>query len=213
MKGYDKGTVCFDTLTVVGREFVSSQNPLSTCYWDYAFSASCVMDRDPPKKKSKGIEHYVYDWTGHLNLGMDGRRVHLHNMDFDTGLVEQEAKLQLLHDTLKEFIKLYKDWGKVEKREPVAVKHWLNPPSSRFTGMVAYSIAADGTGTVSIGDCHNTIVIWVYASYKQAGVKDTYTAKIIKQIDEYAKGAAKAIGAIQQLRKFFEREVFDVSEK
>lgn len=213
MRNYDKGNVCFDTLTVVGREFVASANSLATCYWDYAFSVDCVMDRDQPKKKSKGIEHYVYDWTGHLNIGMDNKRVHLHNMDDDVGLVNQEAKLQLLHDTLKEFLKLYKDWGKVEKRKPVVVKHWLNPPESRYTGMVSYSMAADGTGTVSIGDCQNTIVIWVYMPYKQNGGKDTYVSKIVKQIDEYAKGASKAIGAIQQLRKFFEREVFDVSEK
>lgn len=214
MRNYDKGNVCFDTLTVVGREFFSSVNPLATCYWDYAFSVNCVMDRHPPKGKTKGIEHYVYDWTGHLNIGTDNKRIHLHNMDDDVGLVAQEGKLQLLHDTLKEFLKLYKDWGKVEKRKPVVVKHWLNPPESHYTGMVSYSITAHGSGTVSIGDCHNTIVFWLDAPLKQAiTAKNTYVPKVVKQIEDLTKGTGKAVGAIQQLRKFFEREVFDVSEK
>lgn len=212
MKNYDKGTVCFDMITVMGREFVTNPNPLSTCYWDYAFSATCVMDPTKPKKK-KGVEHYMYGWGGHLNIGIDGKRVHLHNIDDDYGLIKQESKLLLLHDTLKEFIKLYKDWGKEENREAVAVKHWLNPPDSRYTGMVSYSLAADGTGQVSIGDCHNTIVIWVYMPWRQNSSRDSHDHKIIKQIEDLAKGASKAVGAIQQLRKFFEREVFDVAEK
>jgi len=212
MKGYDKGTVCFDTLTVLGREFVTNPNPLSTCYWDYVFTANCMLDGTKPKKKG-GIEHYMYGWAGHLNIGVDGKRVHLHNMDDDVGLINQEAKLQLLHDTLKEFIKNYKEWAKEENRMPLSIKHWLNPPDSRFTGMVSYSLAADGTGTVSIGDCHNTIVIWVYIPYKSVSAKDGYSQKIIKQIEELAKGASRAVAAIKQLRKFFEREVFDSPEK
>lgn len=211
MKGYDKGNVAFDNLTVVGREFISSPNPLATSYWDYAFSVTCMVDDAPRKKKDP--ESYVYSWGGHLNIGVDTSRIHLHNMEEDVGLVNQEAKFQLLHDTLKEFIKLYKDWGKVEKRDPIAVKHWLNPLDSRFTGMVSYSLAADGTGTVSIADCHKTIVLWVYIPYKQVTAKDGYSNKVIKQIEELAKGAGKAVTAIQQLRKFFEREVFDANEK
>ena len=209
MKKYGEGTVCFDNLVVLGKEFTSDPNPLSTSYWDYCFSVACVINGLKRRKKGDP-EQYIYEWGGHLNIGVGNVKIHLHNIDGDVGLVKQEAKLQLLHDTLKEVVKLYKTWGK-EPRKPVSVRHWLNPADSRYTGMVAYSMAADGTGTVSLGDCHKTIVIWL--PFPSGNSKDGYSAKIIKQVEDIAKGAAKAIGGIQQLRKFFEREVFDVSEK
>lgn len=209
MNKYGEGSVLFDNLVVLGKEFTTDPNPLSTSYWDYCFSVSCAING--LKKRKKGApEEYLYDWTGHLNIGVGNVKIHLHNIDGDVGLVKQEAKLQLLQDTLKECIKLYKTWGK-EPKDPVNVKLWLNPEDSRYTGLVAYSIAADGTGTVSIGDCHKTIVIWLYVPY--TGSKDGYTTKLIKQVEDIGKGAGKAIAGIQQLRKFFEREVFDVSEK
>jgi hypothetical protein len=207
MKGYDKGTVCFDQLTVIGREFVSTTNPLATSYWDYCFTASCRISDE--KRKKGAPENYNYSWDGHLNIGIDGVRVHLHNIDDDVGLVKQESKLQLLQDTLKEFLKLYKGWGKEEK-DPVVAKHWLNPEDSRYTGLVSYNLERNGTGSVSIGDCHKTIVIWVPVPY--AGRHDLAN-RSAKQIDELVKGVGKAIAAIHQLRKFFEREVFDAAEK
>lgn len=209
MNKHGEGTVCFDNIVVLGKEFTSDPNPLSTSYWDYCFSAAAVIN--PAKKRKKGDpEEYTYDWSGHLNIGVGNVKIHLHNIDGDVSLVKQEAKLQLLQDTFKEFIKLYKGWGK-EPKKPVNVRRWLNPEDSRYTGMVAYNIAADGTSTLSFADCHKTIVIWL--PFTEGGTRDAYGAKLVKQVEDLAKGVGKAITGIHQLRKFFEREVFDVSEK
>lgn len=208
MKKFGEGQVCFDNLVVMGKDFTTDPNPLSTSYWDYCFSVGCVINGTKKRKKG-GPEEYIYDWAGHLNIGVGNIKIHLHNIDGDVGLVKQEAKLQMLQDRIKELVKLYKSWGK-EPKEPVHVRQWLNPEDSRYTGMVAYSMAADGTGTLSFGDCHKTIVIWL--PFPGGNAKDGYSGKIIKQIEDIAKGVGKAITGIQQLRKFFERE-FDVSEK
>lgn len=209
MLKYDKGGVLFDRLTVMGREFVTTTDPLETCYWDYIFEVSPYLSKEPKKKKADPV--YDYNWGGHINIGVDKSKIHLHAMEDDYGLVHQEAKLKIIQDTIKEFIKLYKGWGKEEK-EPVAVRKWLNPEESHFTGKVAYHLNKNGSGGFSIGDCHKTIVIWVYLPFSMVGPKNEFQ-RVIKQLEEIAKGAGKAIGAIQQLRKFFERELTDTTEK
>jgi hypothetical protein len=206
-KEYEEGTVVFDPLMVVGKDFVSGSG-IDTHYFDYAYTVTPVMSQ---KKRKKGDpEHFRYDWNGYLNIGLK-YRIHLHNIEPDVGLVEQEAKLQLLKDTLDEFLKEFRARLKTPGKKDLVVKNWLNPETSRYTSFAAYNLDKNGNGSFSISDCHKSNVIWVYTVRDDSGKVrgGHYSTKEIQTLEEVSKGVGKSIRAIQQLRKFFEREVLD----
>lgn len=208
-KEYEEGNVLFDPLTVMGKDFIISDS-FNTRYFDYAYSVEAALSKE--KRKKGDPERYNYFWGGHINLGLEVK-LHLHNLEPDPGLVQQEAKLTTLKDTIDEFVKEFKVRLKAIGKKDLHVKRWLNPPDTRYTSYVAYSLLKDGEGSISISDCHRSNVDWVYIFRDDNGKVRSHSNKVIQSLEELSKGLGKSIKAIQQLRKFFEREVFDVSEK
>ena len=214
MKGYDKGTVCFDQLIVMGREFFASRYGPYPSFYDYVFSVNPYMST--LKKRKKGDpEHYLYEWSGYINICCEGKSIHLHNVDGDIKLLKQEAKIALLKQTIEEFLKELKAWSKDPDRKEVFVRKWLNPDDSRYTGYVTYHFEKNGAASLSFADCHKSIITWVYSHTDENNVplKNNVDKALVKHLEELCKGLGKAISAIQNLRKFFEREVFDANEK
>lgn len=206
-KEYAEGNVLFDPLMVVGKDFISSPG-VQTHYFDYAYNVTPLISR---KKRKKGDpEHYDYEWSGYLNIGL-AVRLHIHNIEPDVGLVKQEEKLVVLKETIDEFIKEFKARLKEVGKKDLHIKKWLNPPDSRYTSYVAYNLDKSGAGSVSISDCHRTNIIWVYMSRDDNGKVrgQQYSTKEIQTLEELSKGIGRSIKAVQQVRKFFEREVFD----
>lgn len=216
-KEYEKGTVLFDRITVLGKDFLFGDKR-SINYYGYAVEVTPYLDRDVKRKKGEP-EQYCYSWSGHININL-GRKIHLHSHDCpmdknDIGLVDFENKLELLKETINEFIKEYKARLKEPAKKDVSVKKWLNDPNNRFTSYVAYFLDKEGTGTISFSSCDSVQLIWVFVDKDLKGkiYKDQSSNIEIKGLEELCKGISKATNAIKQLRKFFEREVFDVTEK
>lgn len=210
-KEYEEGNVVFDPIMVVGKDFISGSG-VDTHYFDYVFSVTPMMSQ---KKRKKGDpEHFNYVWSGYLNIGLK-HRIHLHNIEPDVGLVQQEGKLQLLKDTLDGFLKEFKARLKVPGKKDLTVKNWLNPETSRYTSYVAYNLDKNGNGCISISDCHKTNIIWVYTVRDDNGKVrgQHYSTKEIQTLEELSKGVGRSVKAVQQIRKFFEREVLETTSE
>lgn len=216
-KEYEKGTVLFDRITVMGKDFLpSSKN--ANHYYGYVVEVNPYLNKDVKRKKGDP-EQYDYNWNGHININL-GRKVHLHSHDIpmdknDIGLVDFENKLVLFKETIKDFIKEYKARLKEPAKKDVTVKKWLNNPNDRFTSYIAYFLDKEGSGTISFSSCDTIQLIWIFVDRDEKGkaYKDQLSFVEIKAFEELCKGIDKNINAIKQLRKFFEREVFDVTEK
>lgn len=207
VKPYKDGSVLFDPLLVIGKEFISSCG-IQTHYYDYSFGVTPFLSA--AKRKKGAPEHYEYDWSGYINIGLDAR-MHIHNQDNDIGLFLTETKFQLLKDSLEDFVKEFKTRMKTPAKKQVSVKTWLNPMDSRFTGYISYNLDENGNGNLSISDCHKANVMWFYVTRDDAGrVRGKgWSSREVQVVEDLIKGINKAIKGIQSLRKFFEREVTD----
>lgn len=212
MDKYTKGTVKFDNLLVMGRDFVDPAYKADTGFYDYAFSVEAYTDwADPPKKGKPKAEVVHYAWTGHINICVGSARIHLHSPDHDYGLVKQEKKLALLKEKLDHFVAEYKKRIKTPAKKHLVERTWLNEGNTHFTGYTSSKLDENGDGLFVIADCHKAIHWWVYVWLDDKGkiVKDTSRDKLIKQLEDLSKGLGKALKAIDQLRKFFDRELDD----
>ena len=209
MSKYTKGTVNFDTLIVMGKDFIHPPYKSYTNAFEYAFEVKPFMSKGKPKKSEP--EKYDYKWSGHFNLIMNSLRIHLHQPDDDHGLVDQEQKLSMAKEKLDFFLKEIKTRYKTPAKDSMQERHWLNKLDSGYTGYVALNIDKEGGGTFSIADCHKSIIYWCDVWFdpvtNKASKKDEPRDNTIKSLEGLSKGLGKAIKAIQELRKFFEREL------
>jgi hypothetical protein len=165
-------------------------------------------------KKGQPID-YRYVWEGHFNLIFNGTRIHLHSQAEDRGLEKQEEKLQLAKDKLDFFLKQIKLRYKTPAKKFIRERHWLNDIASGYTGYVSINIDEIGGGTFALADCHKSIMVWcdVWLDDKgQAVKKDPSRDQAIKSLESISKSLGRAIKAIQELRKFFQRELENPNE-
>lgn len=207
MDNLAKGSVKFDPLLVIGRDFIPPVWKQDTGFYDYAVGVNAYVAEEKPKKGKDLV--YTYHWTGHINICIGAARIHLHNQLDDAGLFKQEAKMLKIKEALEAFIKEHKARLKTAGKKDLNVREWLNNGDSHYTGYYMYQLRKDGGGMFGVADCHKTLHWWIDAWYNEKGKlePDESRDKSIKQMDTLAKGLGKAIGAIQQLRKFFEREL------
>lgn len=212
MDKYAKGTVKFDNLLVMGRDFLEGAYKTDTGFYDYAFSVVSIADfSETPKKSKVKSEVIQYHWMGHINICVGSARIHLHSPDHDHGLVKQEKKLSLLKEKLDQFVTEYKKRIKTPAKKALVERTWLNDGNSHFTGYTSSKLDENGDGVFVVADCHKAIHWWLYVWLDEKGkiVKDESRDKTIKQLEDLSKGLGKALKAIDQLRKFFDRELDD----
>lgn len=208
MENLGKGSIKFDPLLVMGRDFIPPVWQQDTGFYDYAFGVNAYVADDQPKKKQDLV--YVYNWTGHINICLGSARIHLHNPENDVGLVGQEEKMLKIKGALELFLKEHKARLKTPGKKDLNVREWLNNgEGTHYTGYLMYQLRKDGGGMFGVADCHKTLHWWIDVWRDEKGKLqvDDSREKTLKQMDTLAKGLGKAIAAIQQLRKFFEREM------
>lgn len=207
MENLAKGSVKFDPLLVIGRDWLPSIYNSDPAFYDYAFGVSAIVAEDKPKKGKDLV--YNYHWTGHLNIGLASARIHLHNVNCDVGCQEIEKKLVLVKEQIDAFIKEHKARLKTPAKKELNVRQWLNPANTHYTGYISYQLREDGGGMLVLADCSRSLhwYLDVWRDEKGKLQDQEYLEKTLKQVDSLSKGINKAIGAIQQLRKFFEREM------
>lgn len=203
-----KGTVKFDTLTVMGRDFIPPVYNHDTGFYDYAFSVEAFVSNHKPKK-GQGDLIYGYLWSGHINICLGSARVHLHNREGDFGLAAMEEKLNIVKDNIDFFLKEHKARIKTPAKKVLNHRVWLNGADTRYTGHTAYELQENGSGVYSIADCHKAIQWWVDVYHNPNGklMADPSREKTLAQLEVLSKGLDKAVKAIIGLRKFFEREL------
>jgi hypothetical protein len=208
MDNYKDGTVLFDRITVLGRDFVHPPHRDQLCAFDFAFSVKPHMSKAKTKKGAP--VKYEYEWEGHFNLTVGASRIRLHNWHPDNGLLEFEAKLTMIKEKIDLFLKEIKTRLKSNAKEHHSERHWLNKPETNYTGYLAFNADKEGGGAFSIADCHRTVVIWFEVCVDQNGKvlgNDRLRTDSIKCLESMGKGFTRAIKAIQELRKFFAREL------
>jgi hypothetical protein len=213
MSKYTKGTVNFDPLIVLGKDFLHGPYKSATTAFEYAFEVKPFLSK--AKQKKGEPEKYDYTWSGHFNLIMNSIRIHLHQPADDHGLVDQEQKLNMAKEKLDFFLKEIKTRYKTPAKGSMQERHWLNKLDSGYTGYVALNIDENGGGTFSIADCHKTIIYWCDVWLDPLGKpmkSDDARTNTIKSLEGLSKGLGRAIKAIQELRKFFERELESTSD-
>jgi len=213
----EKGSITFENLLVLGRDFLPSTWRNDISFFDYAFSVEAhpeyLTDEEKKKRKKKKDTStlYNYHWTGHFNLGVGNTRIHLHNATTDVGLVKMEEKLLLARSKLDTFLAEYKKRIKKLADNELTDRTWLNEEGSHYTGHVTYKLDKFGSGHFAIADCHRTIHWWVDALWVNddgsPSKHDKQRQKTIKALEGFGKGLDKAVRAIQELRKFFNREL------
>lgn len=207
MDNYKDGTVTFDRITVLGKDFVSGSYKDDLAVYNFAFDVNPYIVGG--KKKKGGAETYEYRWEGFFNMVFNSIRIRLHPVDGDVGLVEMEKKLELLKEKMLFFVKELKARRKVNAKKDLFDKQWLNKPDCPYSGYVHSTIYKDGSGTLAVADCHKAIHWWcdVYADGKGKPIFDEHYERSMRSIEEFARGLGKACKAIQELRKFFAREL------
>lgn len=199
------GTVNFDPLTVFGRDFMTSVHKADLNAFDYAFSVKPHLSNE--KRKKDAPQTYTYHWTGHFNLLADKTRIHLHNPSQDPGLYRQERKMQLIKEQVDFYIAETKRRLKKEGDKELNLKLWLNDETSKYTGYIFYSIEKDGSGKFAIADCHRSIYFWIDNWQVRMPEDDRNRNKTLKLMEDLSKGLNKALKAVAELRKFFDREL------
>ena len=209
MPNYAEGTVNFDQITVMSKEFIVGSHRLDVAYYDYVLEVHPVIS---PKRRKKGEpELYNYHWSGHLNIGKNSSRIHLHPKDGDIGLVEFEQKVAVLRDKIQFFLDEQNARFKTPAKKALTDRTWLNDGDTHYTGYVAIHLDKNGCGTLAFADCHRSLVYWV-GSYMVdddtvVDKKDPATKAAQKHLKELVAGLTKVIKAIQTTRSFFEREL------
>jgi len=225
MEKQRQGTVMFETILVMGRDFLPPEYRETTGFFDYALSVEAYFDTAPRKrivvlingveKKEKVKEgtKVNYHWSGHFNLTQSRTRVHLHNPEGDVGLYKLEAKLKLLRQHLNTFLSEHKTRSKKPAKDELIVKKWLNEGETHFTGHVTYKLDRRGNGHFAFADCHRALHWWVDLYHDEDGKPDKhsyeYVGKTLKTLETIGKGIDKSLKGIEDLRKFFERELED----
>lgn len=202
MKG---GTVNFDPLTVFGRDFMTSVHKADLNAFDYAFSVKPHLSN--AKRKKDEPQQYTYHWSGHFNLLADKTRIHLHNPSIDPGLYRQERKMLLIKEHVDFYVAETKRRLKKANDKELNEKLWLNDEAAKYTGYIFYTIEQDGSGKFAIADCHRSIYFWVDHWAVKMPEDDLTRTKTLKLMEDLSKGLGRAIKAVQELRKFFEREL------
>jgi hypothetical protein len=208
MENYKDGTVSFDRITVLGKDFVSGCHKDDLAVYNYAFDVRPYISGVGNKKKNTP-ENYGYRWEGFFNMMINGTRIRLHPVLNDHGLIEMEQKLELLKEKMLFFTKELRARRKVNAKKDMYDKQWLNKNDTPYSGYVHSTIQKDGGGNLAVADCHKTIHWWVESFLDSKGktIFDENYDKSLKSIEEFARGLGKACKAIQELRKFFTREL------
>lgn len=208
MENYKGGTVLFDRITVLGKDFLSGSYKDDLAVYQFGFD---VTPRVKPLegKKKNAVPQYEYMWEGFFNLSMNSIRIRLHPVRDDLGLFQMEQKLTLLKEKFEFFVKELKARRKTPAKKVLNDKVWLNKADSSFTGYISSTIYEDGSGQLAIADCHKAIHWYPEGWHDEKGKQhfdENYTLAL-KSVDDFAKAAGKAVKAIQELRKFFAREM------
>lgn len=208
MDNYKDGTIAFDRITVLGKDFVTGAFPDDLAVYQYAFDVKPFV-AGGKKKKKNAPEKYDYHWEGFFNMMVNNTRIRLHPVLNDYGLFEMERKLELLKEKMQFFVKELKTRRKTPAKGDRYDKQWLNKMDTPYSGHVHLTMHKDGGGNLSVADCHKSIHWWVDCYLDPSGkpVYDEYYEKSLKSIEEFARGLGKACKAIQELRKFFAREL------
>jgi len=209
MANYAEGTVNFDQIVVMSKEFIAGPDRLDVSYYDYVLEVRPIMSQQ--RRKKGDPEHYNYIWSGHLNIGKNNSRIHLHPKEGDVGLVEFEQKITILRDKIQLFLDEQNARFKTPAKKQLTDRTWLNEGDTHYTGYVAIHLDKNGCGTLSFADCHRSLVYWVgtYMVDDDTVVdkKDPATKLAQKHLKELVTGLGKVIKAIQTIRSFFEREL------
>lgn len=207
MENYKDGTAMFDRITVLGKDFVGGCYKDDLAVYNYGFDVKPYHSGG--KKKKNAPEKYDYRWEGFFNMMFNGVRIRLHPVLDDHGLVEMEQKLELLKEKMLFFTKELKARRKANAKKELYDKQWLNKNDTPYSGYVHSTIHKDGGGNLAVADCHKAIHWWAdtYLDNKGKPIFDEHYEKTLKSIEEFAKGAGRAVKAIQELRKFFAREL------
>jgi len=208
VENHKDGTVAFDRITVLGKDFLSGSYKDDLAVYHYGFD---VVPRMKPTtgKKKKAEPEYDYIWEGFFNFGMNTSRIRLHPVLNDHGLFEMEKKLALVKEKFDFFVKELKARRKTPAKKTINDKVWLNKADTPFTGYISSTIYEDGSGQLAIADCHKTIH-WYPEGWLDDKGKQHFEANYtnaLKSIEDFAKAAGKGVKAIQELRKFFAREL------
>jgi hypothetical protein len=207
MDNYKDGIVSFDRITVLGKDFVTGAYKDDLAVYNYAFDVKPFVANG--KKKKGAAEKYTYHWDGFFNMMVNSTRIRLHPIKDDYGLVEMEKKLELLKEKMQFFVKELKERRKTPAKGDRYDKQWLNRPESPYSGYVHLTMYKDGSGNLAVADCHKAIHWWLEGWLDDKGrmnFDDAYNTSL-KSIEEFARGLGKACKAIQELRKFFAREL------
>jgi hypothetical protein len=207
MDNYKDGVVSFDRITVLGRDFVTGSYKDDLAVFNYAFDVKPFVTSN--KKKKNAPEKYTYQWEGYFNMMVNSTRIRLHPVKDDHGLFEMEKKLELAREKMVAFVKECKERRKVNAKGDRYDKQWLNRPETPYSGYVHSTMYKNGSGNLAVADCHKTIHWWLEAWEDEKGktVYDSTYDHTLKSIDDFARGLGKACKAIQELRKFFSREL------
>ena len=200
----ETGTILFDRISVLSKSFINATFIPDLSFYAYSMWVNPLLEPQATRKKGEP-ELYRYNWNGSFTL-FTLVRITLHTNNEDIGLVLLEKKLTLLKEVLEEANKEWrKRYAKPGVDGPVTRREWLNPETSAYGGYVAYDLTEDGQGSLRIADCQRVNAIY----FNSKEYNDGKALKEVKDISELIAGVDKAIKAIHQTRKFFEREVFD----
>lgn len=200
----ETGNVLFDRISVLSKSFINATFIPDLSFYAYSMWVNPWLEPQANRKKGEP-ELYRYNWNGSFTL-FTLVRITLHTNNEDIGLVLLEKKLTLLKEVLEEANKEWrKRYAKPNTEGPLTRREWLNPETSAYGGYAAYDLTEDGQGSIRIADCQRVNTIYFNSKEFNSGM----ALKEVKDISELIAGVDKAIKAIHQTRKFFEREVFD----
>jgi len=200
----ETGNILFDRISVLSKSFINATFIPDLSFYAYSMWVNPWLEPQANRKKGDP-ELYRYNWNGSFTL-FTLVRITLHTNNEDIGLVLLEKKLVLLKEVLEEVNKEWrKRYVKPNAESPLTRREWLNPETSAYGGYIAYDLAEDGQGSIRIADCQRVNTIYLNSKEFNSGM----ALKEVKDISELITGVDKAIKAIHQTRKFFEREVFD----
>lgn len=207
MDNYKDGTVMFDRITVLGKDFVAGCFRDNLAVFQYAFDVKPSLAGG--KKKKNAPEKYDYHWEGFFNMIFNNTRIRLHPIPDDYGLFEMEDKLELLKEKMQFFVKERRAHRKNPAKDDHYDRQWLNKPNSPYSAHVHLAMLKDGSGNLSVADCHRSIhwYLTTWVDDKGKTLFDEQYDLTLKSIEDFARGVGKACKAIQELRKFFAREL------
>lgn len=208
MDNYKEGTVSFDRITVLGKDIVTGSYKDDLAVYNFAFDVKPFVSGGKKKKKG-GLEKYEYYWDGYFNMMVNNTRIRLHPVKNDYGLFEMEKKLELLKEKMSFFTKELRARRKVNAKGDRFDKQWLNHHDTPYSGYVHLTMYKDGSGNIAVADCHKAIHWWLesWTDEKGKAIYDENYDLSLKSIDDFVRGLGKGVKAIQELRKFFAREL------